>query len=244
MNKIEQWEQERDAAFKAAESEYRRDNEAAEVTYANALAESERELRAAYEASAAECLRKRQTNAAFAESNATNKEAYAAYERRRESIKAEDKARRERVYAKYSAARDAAGDRFERLYRNLKAKEARKQEDAERERQREQQRAARAAELQRKADRRESNAARMALAKQIADAMTPPVVTISPARAASIVGLTMGQFWAFVRSGRYPAPRDDNTYDRDTVLNLPRPKVRVQRVTPSNVLTDILRFRA
>lgn len=85
---------------------------------------------------------------------------------------------------------------------------------------------------------------RQKLARERKEA-APPVVTVSPQQAAARVGLAMRDFWALVRSGKYPAPNDAGVYDADTIDRLPRPKVRrraASRAIPDNVLTRIWKF--
>ncbi len=72
-----------------------------------------------------------------------------------------------------------------------------------------------------------------------------PVATVSPQQAAARVGLAMRDFWALVRSGKYPAPNESGVYDADTIDRLPRPKVRrrpARQAIPDNVYGAIWKF--
>lgn len=126
----------------------------------------------------------------------------AEYDRACKAAKTDEES--DAAYAKYQAAHEAVGERFDRIW-DAKQKVARERKEA-----------------------------------------APPVVTVSPQQAAARVGLAMRDFWALVRSGKYPAPRTDNgMYDRDTIDRLPRPKVQrrpARRAVPDNVLTQIWKF--
>lgn len=145
-----------------------------------------------------------------------------------------------------NAARKNAENKFDKLRRDREAKaerereaEDRKRQAAEREREREEQKSA---ERERKRAERQRVADKFDLARQIAKATTPPVVTISPAQAAARLGMTLAVFWTHVRTGRYPAPRDDNRYEEIVIARLPRPRVRIRHAIPNNVYGQIWRF--
>lgn len=225
---------ERDAAIAAAEAALEVAYETAHVKYKEALKASQATLTAEQKVIHATITPRGRTDAEYADAyNAANKKAGAAWNVRNLAIEERYKVAQKDAYAAYIGACDAAYAEYERLFDEREAAEQAAEDE----------RIAAEDRRQRREEAKRAQAAR--LAEEERKLTAGPAVTVTPYQAASMLGLTMKEFWALVVSGKYPEPRDDNTYDKDTIDRLPRPKVVLRKpitAIPRNIFTDIVRF--
>jgi hypothetical protein len=252
----DQLEIDRDAAIAAAKEVYNGARAVAEAVLDAAYDSNDADHKAALKASQAKLTAEQKvisatikprgrTDAGYADAyNAAHEKAGKAWKARNlaidEKYKADQKAAEaacraacDAAYVAYLGACDEAEREFDRLWDERQAAED-AAEDA---------RIAAEDRRQRREEAKRAQAARLAEEERALTA--GPAVTVTPYQAAARLGLTMKEFWAHVISGKYPEPRDDNTYDRDTIDRLPRPKVVRRKpitTTPSNIFTDIVKF--
>lgn len=244
----DQLEIDRDAAIAAAEEVYNGAIAVAEANRDAAYDSIEAENRAAQKANSADCQKAifswcRKCDEESMTKGFSSKREKARldgedrirreYEAREEAIDEKYKADNKAAEAAYSAACDAAYNAYVGACDAAHAEYKRLWDD----------RQAAEEERRRKEEAKRAQAARKA--EEERKLIAGPAVTVTVYQAAARLGLTMKEFWAHVVSGKYPEPRDDNTYDRDTIDRLPRPKVvrrKPIKMMASNIFTDIVKF--